>query len=219
MFCALSGGSLSWSNPVFSRFTAREHAKLHRMPFLFIYFFHSHMLRCHSKAQLPTYCGKRAFLGVAKNWKVTLDRVPWFGRHVENLGDVIIYRVLVVARTDNSRRTRRRRRTTTTTTTKQQKKMKVRQWWKSDFSFVSKIQLKSVISVCKRAKKQVGITDAFYGRERDKKISQFSDLFILKRRGKDGEFAVVKSDAKLLTRYVKGVPFANTRHERGFFAF
>ena len=29
----------------------------------------------------------------------TLDRVPWFGRHVENLGDVIIYPVLVVART------------------------------------------------------------------------------------------------------------------------
>ena len=51
------------------------------------------------------------------------------------------------------------------------KKMKVRQRWKSDVSFVSKIQLKSVISVCKRAKKLVGITDAFYGRERDKKIS------------------------------------------------
>ena len=30
---------------------------------------------------------------------MTLDRVPWFGRHVENLGDVIIYPVLVVART------------------------------------------------------------------------------------------------------------------------
>ena len=31
---------------------------------------------------------------------MTLDGVPWFGRHVENLGDVIIYPVLVVARTD-----------------------------------------------------------------------------------------------------------------------
>ena len=27
------------------------------------------------------------------------DRVPWFGRHVEKLGDVIIYPVLVVPRT------------------------------------------------------------------------------------------------------------------------
>ena len=32
---------------------------------------------------------------------MTLDRVPWFGRHVENLGDVIIYPVLVVAQTAN----------------------------------------------------------------------------------------------------------------------
>ena len=31
---------------------------------------------------------------------MTLDRVPWFGRHVEILGDVIIYPVLVVAQTD-----------------------------------------------------------------------------------------------------------------------
>ena len=30
---------------------------------------------------------------------MTLDRVPCFGRHVENLGDVILYPVLVVART------------------------------------------------------------------------------------------------------------------------
>ena len=28
---------------------------------------------------------------------MTLESVPWFGRHVENLGDVIIYQVLVVA--------------------------------------------------------------------------------------------------------------------------
>ena len=33
MFCALSGRSLSWNTPVFSRFTSREHAKLHRLPF------------------------------------------------------------------------------------------------------------------------------------------------------------------------------------------
>ena len=52
------------------------------------------------KTQLLRYCEKRSFLGVAKSWKATLDRVPWFGRHVENLGDVIIYPVLVVARTD-----------------------------------------------------------------------------------------------------------------------
>ena len=63
-------------------------------------FFHTHVLPHHSKAQLLRYCGKRSFLGVAKSWKTTLIRVPWFGRHVENLGDVIIYPVLVVARTE-----------------------------------------------------------------------------------------------------------------------
>ena len=35
---------------------------------------------------------------------MTLDRVPWFGRHVENLGDVIIYPVLGVARTGNGKK-------------------------------------------------------------------------------------------------------------------
>ena len=99
MFCALSGRSLSWNTPVFCRFTAREHAKL-----LFI-------IMCfdpyHSKAQLSKYCGKRAFLGVAKSWTVTLDRVPWFGRHVENLSDVIMYPVL--ARTGGKERARRKK--------------------------------------------------------------------------------------------------------------
>ena len=33
MFCALSGRSLSWNTPVYSRFTSRKHAKLHRLPF------------------------------------------------------------------------------------------------------------------------------------------------------------------------------------------
>ena len=63
-------------------------------------FFHTHMLPHHSKAQHRGYCGKRSFLGVAKSWKVNLDHVPWFGRHFENLVDVIIYPVMVVARTD-----------------------------------------------------------------------------------------------------------------------
>ena len=89
MFCALSGRSLSWNTPVFSRFTSREHAN-----FMGCKFFHTHVLPHHSKAQLLGYCGKRSFLGVAKSWKVTLDRVPWFARHFENLGDVIIYPVL-----------------------------------------------------------------------------------------------------------------------------
>ena len=62
-------------------------------------FFHTHVLPRHTKAQLLRYCGKRSLLDVAKSWKVTLDRVPWFGRHVENLGDVIICPVLVVAPT------------------------------------------------------------------------------------------------------------------------
>ena len=94
IFCALSGRSLSWNTPVFSRFTPREHAN-----FTICHFFHTHVLPHHSKAQLLRYCGTRSFLGVAKSWKATLIRVPWFGRHVENLGDVIIYPVLVVART------------------------------------------------------------------------------------------------------------------------
>ena len=97
MFCALSGRSLSWNTPFLSRFTSRKQAKLHRLPF----FSHS-CVPHHSKAQLLRYCGKRSFQGVAKSWKVTIDRVPLFGRHVENLGDVIIYPVLVVARTELS---------------------------------------------------------------------------------------------------------------------
>ena len=94
MFCALSGRSLSWNTLVFSRFTPRKHAN-----FTSCHFFHTHVLPHHSKAQLLRYCGTRSFLGVAKSWKATLIRVPWFGRHVENLGDVIVYPVLVVART------------------------------------------------------------------------------------------------------------------------
>ena len=97
MFCALSGRSLSWSTPVFSRFTSREHANLAGC-----HFFYTHVLPHHSKTQLLRYCGKRSFLSVAKSWKVTLDRFPWFGRHVENFGDVIIYPVLVVTRTVQS---------------------------------------------------------------------------------------------------------------------
>ena len=94
MFCALSGRSLSWNTLVFSRFTPRKHAN-----FTSCHFFHTHVLPHHSKAQLLRYCGTRSFLGVAKSWKATLIRVPWFGRHVENLGDVIVYPVLVVAQT------------------------------------------------------------------------------------------------------------------------
>ena len=80
MFCALSGRLLSWNTNVFSRFTSREHAN-----FIGCHCFHTRVLPHHSKSQLLRYCGKRSFLGVAKSWKVTLDRVPWFGRHVENL--------------------------------------------------------------------------------------------------------------------------------------
>ena len=98
IFCALSGRSLSWNTPVFSRFTSREHSNFIGCPF-----FHTHVLPHHSKAQLLRYWGKRSFLRVAKSWKVALDRVPWFERHVENLNDVIVYPVLVVARSNGSR--------------------------------------------------------------------------------------------------------------------
>ena len=80
MFCALSGRLLSWNTPVFSRFTSRQHAN-----FIGCHCFHTRVLPHHSKSQLLRYCGKRSFLGAVKSWKVTLDRVPWFGRHVENL--------------------------------------------------------------------------------------------------------------------------------------
>ena len=62
----------------FSRITSKEHSN-----FIGCHFFHTHVLPHHSKSQL---------LGVAKSWKVALDRVHWFGRHVENLNDVIVYR-------------------------------------------------------------------------------------------------------------------------------
>ena len=81
MFCAL----FELNTPVFSRFTSREHANLFGC-----HFFHTHVLPHHSKAQFLRYCGKRSFRGIARSWKVTLDRVPWFERHVENLGDVIM---------------------------------------------------------------------------------------------------------------------------------
>ena len=73
MFCALSGRSMSWNTPFFSHFTSREQANL-----IGCHFFHSHVLPRHSKAHLLRCCGERSFLGVAKSWKVTLDRVPWF---------------------------------------------------------------------------------------------------------------------------------------------
>ena len=95
MFCTLSGRSLSWNTLVLP---------LEKKKLLFI-------IMCfdpyHSKAQLAKYCGKRAFVSVAKSWKVTLDRVPWFGRHVENLGDVIMYPVL--AQTGEKERARRKK--------------------------------------------------------------------------------------------------------------
>ena len=59
-----------------------------------------------SIAQLLRYCGKRQkhitlekviSRRCTESWKATLIRVSWFWRHVENLGDVIIYPVLVVA--------------------------------------------------------------------------------------------------------------------------
>ena len=63
--------------------------------FIGCHFFHTHVFPRHSKVQLLKYWGERSFLGIVKSWKVTLK----FGRHVENLGDVIIYSVLVEART------------------------------------------------------------------------------------------------------------------------
>ena len=64
MFCALSGRSLGWNTPVFSRFTSREHANL-----IGCHFFHTHELPHHSKAQLLGYYGKKVISRRSKGLK------------------------------------------------------------------------------------------------------------------------------------------------------
>ena len=51
------------------------------------------------KSQLSKKYGERTLLGAAKSQEVTFPRVSRRGRHFANVGDVIIYPDLVVART------------------------------------------------------------------------------------------------------------------------
>ena len=45
------------------------------------------------KGAAPKVLWEKVISRRTKSWKATMIRVPWFGRHVENLGDVIIYPV------------------------------------------------------------------------------------------------------------------------------
>ena len=94
MFCALPGRSLSWNTPVFNRFTSREHAN-----FIGCDFFSHSYASSSFKGEAPKVLWEKVLFRRSKELKTTLIRILWFGRHVENLGDVIIYQVLVVART------------------------------------------------------------------------------------------------------------------------
>ena len=65
MFCALSGRSLSWNTPVFSRFTSREHAN-----FIGCHFFHPHA------------CASSSFKGAAP--KVLWEKVIWRSKELKS---------------------------------------------------------------------------------------------------------------------------------------
>ena len=101
MFCALSGISLSWKTLVFGRFTSQERTNFHRTAF----FLHTPDFSLSKVTALKVVWGKdtsRRVLGAAKSQEVTFPRVSRRGRHFANVGDVIIYPDLVVARTVKS---------------------------------------------------------------------------------------------------------------------
>ena len=79
---------------MFGRFTSQERTNVHRTAFFFTPVI-SHCL----KTQLSKEYGGKTLLGAAKSLEVTFPRVSRRGRHFANVGDVIIYPDLVVART------------------------------------------------------------------------------------------------------------------------
>ena len=79
---------------MFGRFTSQERTNVHRWAF----FLHTPDFSL-SKSQLSKQYGERTLLGAAKSQEVTFPRVSRRGRHFANVGDVIIYPDLVVART------------------------------------------------------------------------------------------------------------------------
>ena len=55
-----------------------------------------------------------------------------------------------------------------------------------------------------------GLTDEFYGFIKSRKLS----IFVIDSHSNDSAFTVVKTNAKIYTRYVKGVPIVNRRYTR-----
>ena len=70
---------------------------------------------------------------------------------------------------------------------------------------------KSVIWVCERAHQCEGLTEEFYGFMKSRKRS----IFVIGCHLNESAFTSVKRDAKLLNRYVKGVPCVNRRYTKG----
>ena len=70
---------------------------------------------------------------------------------------------------------------------------------------------KSVIWVCERAQQCKGLTEEFYGFMKSRKRT----IFVMGCHLNESAFTSVKSDAKLLNRYVKGVPCVNRRYTKG----
>ena len=70
---------------------------------------------------------------------------------------------------------------------------------------------KSVIWVCERAQQCKGLTEEFYGLIKSRKRS----IFLIDCHINERAFTSVKRDAKLLNRYVKGVPCVNRRYTKG----
>ena len=63
------------------------------------HFFFTPLISHCLKSQLSNYYGEKTLLGAAKSLEVTFPRVSRRVRHFANVGDVIIYPDLVVART------------------------------------------------------------------------------------------------------------------------
>ena len=82
---------------MFGRFTSQEHTNVHRTAF----FLHTPTFSLSKVTALKVAWGKDTSKR-AKSLEVTFPRVSRRGRHFINVGDVIIYPDLVVARTDNN---------------------------------------------------------------------------------------------------------------------
>ena len=73
----------------------------------------------------------------------------------------------------------------------------------------------SVIWVCERAQQCQGLTEEFYGFIKSRKRS----IFVIDSHLNESAFTSVKREAKLLNRYVKGVPCVNRRCTKGVLFF